>query len=143
MDNFQIHNENNEDNNLALSPYGALGMLIVLGEGLQGEALHEIQHAAHLPTDLSVVRVGLRDIHRHLKVRIFLLYCIFSDMFQSNPCVFLIISETISPIATTLGSMCPFGGNGNTEASATLSCSTPKAFNSGLTTAPDLELLPI
>ncbi|CAH0557964.1 unnamed protein product [Brassicogethes aeneus] len=61
-----VHNEDN-DNNIALSPYGALSMLVVLGEGLAGDALHEIQHAAHLPNDISIVRVGLRDIHRHLK----------------------------------------------------------------------------
>ncbi|XP_074031152.1 serpin 85F isoform X1 [Leptinotarsa decemlineata] len=61
-----IHNEYNE-NNIAISPYGALSVLIALGEGLQGEAVREIQNAAHIPNDISLIRVGLRDIHRHLK----------------------------------------------------------------------------
>ncbi|KAG5867797.1 hypothetical protein JTB14_009560 [Gonioctena quinquepunctata] len=62
----QIHNENNE-NNIAISPYGALSVLIALGEGLQGDAVREIQHFGHLPNDISIIRIGLRDIHRHLK----------------------------------------------------------------------------
>ncbi|VEN57274.1 unnamed protein product [Callosobruchus maculatus] len=52
---------------MALSPYGALSVLVILGEGLQGEAVREVQDAAKLPNDISVIRVGLRDIHKHLK----------------------------------------------------------------------------
>ncbi|KAJ8946039.1 hypothetical protein NQ314_008994 [Rhamnusium bicolor] len=63
---LQIHNEYNE-NNIAISPYGAISVLIALGEGLEGDAVYEIQQAAHVPHDISVIRVGLRDIHRHLK----------------------------------------------------------------------------
>ncbi|KAJ8915661.1 hypothetical protein NQ315_003445 [Exocentrus adspersus] len=62
----KIHNEYNE-NNIAISPYGALSVLIALGEGLEGDAVYEIQQATHIPNDISVIRVGLRDIHRHLK----------------------------------------------------------------------------
>ncbi|CAG9826371.1 unnamed protein product [Diabrotica balteata] len=36
-----IHNENNEDN-IAISPYGAVSILVALGEGLQGEASYFI-----------------------------------------------------------------------------------------------------
>ncbi|CAG9854970.1 unnamed protein product [Phyllotreta striolata] len=61
-----IHNENNEDN-IAISPYGALSILVALGEGLQGDAVRELQRAVHVPNDISVIRIGLRDIHRHLK----------------------------------------------------------------------------
>ncbi|CAG9768556.1 unnamed protein product [Ceutorhynchus assimilis] len=61
-----IHNERNE-NNIAISPYGAFSVLAALTEGLQGDAAHEILHAAHIPKDKHVLRVGLRDIHRHLK----------------------------------------------------------------------------
>lgn len=64
---FQIHNENNE-NNIALSPYGAASVLIAIAEGLRGDAALEIYHAAHIPHDLTIIRIGLRDIHRHLKV---------------------------------------------------------------------------
>ncbi|XP_056635323.1 mucin-4-like [Diorhabda sublineata] len=61
-----VHNENNEDN-IAISPYGALSILVALGEGIQGEAVRELQKSAHIPNDISVIRIGLRDIHRHLK----------------------------------------------------------------------------
>ncbi|RZC39127.1 leukocyte elastase inhibitor [Asbolus verrucosus] len=63
---LQIHNEDN-DNNIAISPYGAVSVLVALGEGLRGSALYEIQRAANIPSDISVIRIGLRDIHRHLK----------------------------------------------------------------------------
>ncbi|XP_060517752.1 uncharacterized protein LOC132696759 [Cylas formicarius] len=61
-----IHNEHNEDN-IAISPYGAVSVLAALSEGLEGDAAHEIIHAGHFPKDRHIVRVGLRDIHRHLK----------------------------------------------------------------------------
>lgn len=64
---FKAHNEHNE-NNIAISPYGATSVLIAILEGLAGEAAYEIKIATQLPPDLSVVRIGLRDIHRHLKV---------------------------------------------------------------------------
>lgn len=64
---LQIHNINN-DNNIALSPYGAASVLVALAEGLRGDAALEIYHAAHIPHDLTIIRIGLRDIHRHLKV---------------------------------------------------------------------------
>ncbi|XP_045471231.1 uncharacterized protein LOC123678296 isoform X2 [Harmonia axyridis] len=40
---------------------------MALGEGLRGEALLEIRKAIYLPYDAHTIRVGLRDIHRHLK----------------------------------------------------------------------------
>ncbi|EFA12955.2 leukocyte elastase inhibitor [Tribolium castaneum] len=61
-----IHNEGN-DNNIAISPYGAVSVLVALKEGLRGNAAYEIQQAANIPSDLSVIRIGLRDIHRHLR----------------------------------------------------------------------------
>ncbi|KAI4466084.1 serine protease inhibitor serpin [Holotrichia oblita] len=63
---LEAHNEGNE-NNIALSPYGATSVLIALMEGIRGHAAKEIQDATRVPLDISVVRVGLRDIHRHLK----------------------------------------------------------------------------
>ncbi|XP_065164102.1 uncharacterized protein [Atheta coriaria] len=63
---LEAHNEHNE-NNIAISPYGATSVLIAILEGLAGEAAYEIKIATQLPPDLSVVRIGLRDIHRHLK----------------------------------------------------------------------------
>ncbi|XP_031332113.1 cell wall protein DAN4-like isoform X2 [Photinus pyralis] len=63
---LQAHNHNN-GNNIALSPYGAASVLVALAEGLQGRALDEISRASLLPLEFDVMRVGLRDIHRHLK----------------------------------------------------------------------------
>ncbi|GJQ67107.1 SRPN19 [Trypoxylus dichotomus] len=63
---LEAHNEGNE-NNIALSPYGATSVLVALGEGIRGYAVKEIREATHIPLDISVVRIGLRDIHRHLK----------------------------------------------------------------------------
>lgn len=65
----QAHNQNNE-NNIALSPYGATSVLVALTEGVQGPALDEILRASFLPLDIQITRVGLRDIHRHLKVQL-------------------------------------------------------------------------
>ncbi|CAH1183121.1 unnamed protein product [Phaedon cochleariae] len=61
-----IQNEYNE-NNIAISPYGALSVLIALGEGLQGDAVREIQLAAQIPNDITIIRHGLRDINRDLQ----------------------------------------------------------------------------
>ncbi|KAH1001943.1 hypothetical protein HUJ04_005897 [Dendroctonus ponderosae] len=61
-----IHNEHNE-NNIAISPYGAFSVLAALSEGLEGAAALEVLHAAHIPKEKSIIRIGLRDIHRHLK----------------------------------------------------------------------------
>ncbi|XP_063934645.1 serine-rich adhesin for platelets-like [Zophobas morio] len=61
-----IHNEGN-DNNIAISPYGAVSVLVALKEGVRGSAAAEIHRATGIPSDLSVIRIGLRDIHRHLK----------------------------------------------------------------------------
>ncbi|XP_018323413.1 uncharacterized protein LOC108735771 [Agrilus planipennis] len=60
------HNEYNE-NNLALSPYGAISVLVALKEGTRGVAQNEIQQTLHLPYDPSTVRIGLRDVLRRLK----------------------------------------------------------------------------
>ncbi|KAL1513304.1 hypothetical protein ABEB36_002726 [Hypothenemus hampei] len=63
---LSIHNERNE-NNIAISPYGAFSVLAALTEGLEGESAQEIMRTARIPLDKEMIRVGLRDIHRHLK----------------------------------------------------------------------------
>ncbi|XP_017786402.1 PREDICTED: location of vulva defective 1 [Nicrophorus vespilloides] len=63
---LEVHNEQNH-NNIAISPYGATTVLVALLEGVTGNAAQEIIYAADLPHDYAVMRVGLRDIHRHLK----------------------------------------------------------------------------
>ncbi|GLV41407.1 Serpin 85F [Carabus blaptoides fortunei] len=63
---LKLHNQNNE-NNIALSPYGVASILTALLEGVRGRAALEIQQCGGFPADKDVVRVGLRDIHRLLR----------------------------------------------------------------------------
>ncbi|KAJ2943910.1 hypothetical protein O0L34_g8231 [Tuta absoluta] len=55
------------DNNIAFSPYGLMGILVALYEGIDGESSYQIQRAMQLPWNRNVMRVGFRDIHRTLK----------------------------------------------------------------------------
>lgn len=61
------HNFLNE-NNIAFSPYGLMGILVALYEGVDGEASFQIQSGMQLPWNRNVMRIGFRDIHRTLKV---------------------------------------------------------------------------
>lgn len=56
------------DNNIAFSPYGLMGIMVALYEGVDGDSSYEIQRAMQLPWNRNVMRVGFRDIHRALKV---------------------------------------------------------------------------
>lgn len=61
------HNFLNDDN-IAFSPYGLMGILVALYEGVDGESSYQIQRGMQLPWNRNVMRVGFRDIHRTLKV---------------------------------------------------------------------------
>ncbi|XP_047521312.1 uncharacterized protein LOC125060450 [Pieris napi] len=54
-------------NNIAFSPYGLMGILVALYEGVDGESSYQIQRSVPLPRDRRIVRIGFRDIHRALK----------------------------------------------------------------------------
>lgn len=56
------------DNNIAFSPYGLMGIMVALYEGVDGEASYQIQRGMQLPWNRNVMRIGFRDIHRTLKV---------------------------------------------------------------------------
>lgn len=56
------------DNNIAFSPYGLMGILVALYEGVEGESSYQIQRSMQLPWNRNVMRIGFRDIHRTLKV---------------------------------------------------------------------------
>lgn len=56
------------DNNIAFSPYGLMGILVALYEGVDGESSYQIQLGMQLPWNRNVMRIGFRDIHRTLKV---------------------------------------------------------------------------
>ncbi|XP_012552764.1 serine protease inhibitor 34 isoform X1 [Bombyx mori] len=60
------HNFLNE-NNIAFSPYGLMGILVALYEGVDGESSYQLQRAIQLPWNRKIMRVGFRDIHRTLK----------------------------------------------------------------------------
>ncbi|VVC98319.1 unnamed protein product [Leptidea sinapis] len=60
------HNFLNE-NNVAFSPYGLMGILVALFEGVDGESSFQIQRAMQLPWNRNIMRIGFRDIHRNLK----------------------------------------------------------------------------
>lgn len=45
-------------------------ILTALLEGVRGRAALEIQQCGGFPADKDVLRVGLRDIHRLLRVRV-------------------------------------------------------------------------
>ncbi|CAF4830197.1 unnamed protein product [Pieris macdunnoughi] len=54
-------------NNIAFSPYGLMGILVALYEGVDGESSYQIQRSVPLPRDRRIIRIGFRDIHRALK----------------------------------------------------------------------------
>lgn len=56
------------DNNIAFSPYGLMGIMVALYEGVDGESSYQIQRGMQLPWNRNVMRIGFRDIHRTLKV---------------------------------------------------------------------------
>lgn len=59
--------DGNRDN-FVFSPCGLTSVLIALYEGSNGQSAYEIYRAMRLPWDRDVVRIGVRDIHRRLRV---------------------------------------------------------------------------
>lgn len=55
--------------NFVFSPYGATSVLCVLNEGASGMSAVQLSTTLNLPKDIELVRVGMRDLHRHLKVK--------------------------------------------------------------------------
>lgn len=54
--------------NFVFSPCGLTSVLIALYEGSNGQSSYEIYRSMKLPWDRDVVRIGVRDIHRRLRV---------------------------------------------------------------------------
>lgn len=67
---LHLHSKSNK-NNIAFSPCGLASILVALYEGSTGKSSLEIQQMLHFPTERDVVRVGFRDIHRRLRVRLY------------------------------------------------------------------------
>lgn len=56
--------------NVAFSPTGLGFVLIALYEGSAGRGSKQIADCLQLPHDRQITRIGLRDIHRRLRVKI-------------------------------------------------------------------------
>lgn len=56
--------------NVAFSPTGVAFVLAALYEGSAGRGSKQIAEAMGLPLNRDVTRIGFRDIHRRLRVRI-------------------------------------------------------------------------
>jgi hypothetical protein len=65
---LDLHSKLNK-NNIALSPCGLMSVLVALYEGTGGKSGIELKEALEFPRERDVVRIGVRDIHRRLRVR--------------------------------------------------------------------------
>lgn len=59
-------------NNIAFSPCGLMSVMVALYEGSAGRSKIELIEALHFPRERDIIRVGVRDIHRRLRVICFL-----------------------------------------------------------------------
>jgi serine protease inhibitor len=64
---LDLHSNLNK-NNIAFSPCGLMSVLVALYEGSGGRSKIELKEALDLPNERDIVRVGVRDIHRRLRV---------------------------------------------------------------------------
>jgi serine protease inhibitor len=55
-------------NNIAFSPCGLMSVLVALYEGTGGKSSIELKDALSFPRERDIVRIGVRDIHRRLRV---------------------------------------------------------------------------
>ena len=65
---LNLHSNLNK-NNIAFSPCGLMSVLVALYEGSAGRSTIELKEALEFPNERDIVRVGIRDIHRRLRVR--------------------------------------------------------------------------
>lgn len=64
---LDLHSRNNK-NNIAFSPCGLMSVLVALFEGSAGKSAIELKEALNFPHERDIVRIGVRDIHRRLRV---------------------------------------------------------------------------
>lgn len=64
---LHLHSNLNK-NNIAFSPCGLMSVLVALYEGSAGRSTIELKEALKFPNERDIVRVGVRDIHRRLRV---------------------------------------------------------------------------
>lgn len=66
---LNLHSNLNK-NNIAFSPCGLMSVLVALYEGSAGRSTVELKEALEFPNERDIVRVGVRDIHRRLRVSV-------------------------------------------------------------------------
>lgn len=64
---LHLHSNLNK-NNIGFSPCGLMSVLVALYEGSAGRSTIELKEALSFPSERDIVRVGIRDIHRRLRV---------------------------------------------------------------------------
>lgn len=64
---LNLHSNLNK-NNIGFSPCGLMSVLVALYEGSSGRSTIELKEALEFPNERDIVRVGIRDIHRRLRV---------------------------------------------------------------------------
>jgi serine protease inhibitor len=64
---LNLHSNLNK-NNVAFSPCGLMSVLVALYEGSSSRSTIELKESLQFPNERDVVRVGVRDIHRRLRV---------------------------------------------------------------------------
>lgn len=64
---LDLHSRLN-NNNAAFSPVGLMSVLVALYEGSAGKSALELKEALKFPRERDIVRIGIRDIHRRLRV---------------------------------------------------------------------------
>ena len=84
---LDLHSKNNK-NNIAFSPCGLMSVLVALFEGSGGKSSIELKEALNFPNERDIVRIGVRDIHRRLRVSSFLMINSFNIRKRSRTCQF-------------------------------------------------------
>ena len=64
---LDLHSQLNK-NNVAFSPCGLMSVLVALYEGSNGKSALELKEALKFPRERDIVRIGIRDVHRRLRV---------------------------------------------------------------------------
>lgn len=78
---FASSRDTSKHDNFVFSPCGLTSVLIALYEGSNGHSAYEIYRAMRLPWDRDIVRIGVRDIHRRLRVSYINRLLLFNLMF--------------------------------------------------------------
>ena len=90
---LDLHSRLNK-NNIAFSPCGLMSVLVALYEGSGGKSAVEIKEALRFPRERDIVRIGMRDIHRRLRVS-----CLFTF-------IVVVLAKKMESVLFTL-SICP------------------------------------